>query len=72
MNYFKTKSFFTACFIFCFGIMSCRTKINTTDTWDSAKTKHTMPDDSTINKIDTSSLSPLVDTVKMMTDTSNR
>ena len=52
--------------------MSCHTKINTTDTWDSAKTKHTMPDDSTINKIDTSSLSPLVDTVKMMTDTSNR
>jgi len=50
---------------------ACHPKINTTDTWDSTG-KHTMPADSTFNKIDTSDSAHLVDTVKMMTDTSNR
>ena len=72
MYYLNLKSVgATSCLAFCLSMAACHPKINTTDTWDSTG-KHTMPADSTFNKIDTSDSAHLVDTEKMMTDTSNR
>lgn len=68
----KLKSIFTAaCFIFCLSMIACHTKTNAGNTWDSTG-KHTMPGDSTINKIDAAASSSAVDTVKMMNDTSQQ
>lgn len=71
-NMYETEiNFYSSLFYILFEYDRLPHETQYRNTWNSTG-KHTMPGDSTINKMDTSPSAAAVDTVKMMNDTSQQ